>query len=35
MKAILARYRWRSSGYYEVINADDPVINKALETIRK
>ncbi len=35
LKALLARYRWRSSGYYEVINADDPVIKKALETIRK
>ncbi|MGQ0739546.1 MAG: S41 family peptidase [Bacteroidota bacterium] len=35
MKGLLARYRWRSSGFYEVINADDPVIKKALETITK
>lgn len=33
MKGLLARYKWRSNGYYQVINADDPVIKKALETI--
>lgn len=35
MKGILARYKWRNQGYYEVINTDDPVIKKALETISK
>jgi carboxyl-terminal processing protease len=33
MKAILARYRWRNTGYFEVLNANDPFIRKALETI--
>lgn len=35
MKGMLARYKWRNSGYYEVINAGDPVIQKALETVVK
>jgi len=35
LKAMLARYRWRNSGYYEVVNASDPAIQKAMETIGK
>jgi carboxyl-terminal processing protease len=35
LKGILARYRWRNSGFYQVINTDDPVIKKALEIIEK
>jgi len=35
MKGQLARYKWRSSGFYEVINADDLFIKKALETMGK
>lgn len=35
LKGMLARYRWRNSGFFEVINADDVVIRKALETITK
>ncbi len=31
LKALLARYRWRSEGFYQVMNHDDPVIKKALE----
>lgn len=34
LKAMLARYKWRRSGYYEVLNAGDLVIKKALEKIR-
>ena len=35
IKAQLARYKWRSKGYYEVVNGDDPAIKKALEILEK
>jgi len=35
LKALMARQVWRTEGYYEVSNAYDPVVNKALEVIRK
>jgi len=35
IKVWMARQIWRMEGYYEVSNADDPVIKKALEVIRK
>lgn len=35
LKALLARYRWRNSGSYQVLNADDPVIQKALAIIAR
>jgi carboxyl-terminal processing protease len=35
LKALLARYRWRSEGYYQVLNHDDPVIRKSLEILSK
>lgn len=35
LEAYLGRFRWRSSGYYEVLNQDDAVITKALEQIKK
>jgi len=34
LKAMLARQIWRTQGYYEVSNAYDPAVNKALETIK-
>ncbi len=34
IKAQLARFRWRVPGYYEVINASDPVIRKAMEVLQ-
>jgi carboxyl-terminal processing protease len=34
IKSLLARQIWRTEGFYEVINATDPVILKAEETIR-
>ena len=34
IKAQLARYKWRSKGYYEVVNGDDPAIKKALEVLK-
>jgi carboxyl-terminal processing protease len=30
IKAYLARYKWRNEGFYEVLNSNDPVIEKAL-----
>ncbi len=35
LKALLARYRWRNSGFYEVLNNEDPTIKKALEVLAK
>jgi len=34
IKAMIARQIWRQEGYYEVINAYDPAVNKALEVIK-
>jgi carboxyl-terminal processing protease len=34
IKALLARQIWRTQGYYEVSNAYDPAVNKALEVIK-
>jgi carboxyl-terminal processing protease len=33
--ANLARYRWRSTGFYQVLNHDDPAFVKALEIVKK
>ncbi|MBN9380719.1 MAG: S41 family peptidase [Chitinophagaceae bacterium] len=33
IKALMARQIWRTEGYYEVSNAYDPVVKKALETM--
>jgi carboxyl-terminal processing protease len=35
LKAMLARYKWRIAGLYEVLNADDVMVKKALEVIGK
>jgi len=35
LKALMARQIWRTEGYYQVSNAYDPVISKALEVIKK
>ena len=35
LKALLARYKWRNSGFYQVLNYDDGVIKKAVEIIAK
>ena len=34
-KSQLARFKWRSKGFYEVVNSDDPAIKKALEVLEK
>ena len=33
LKALLARYRWRNNGFYQVLNTGDVMVNKALEVI--
>ena len=33
LKALLARYRWRNNGLYQVLNTGDVMVNKALEII--
>lgn len=35
LKAYLAKYKWRNEGFYELLNANDEVIKKALETIKE
>lgn len=34
IKAYLARFRWRTQGFYEVSNADDPIVTKAIQTLK-
>jgi carboxyl-terminal processing protease len=34
LKSLFARQIWRNEGFYEVANADDPVIRKAAEVIK-
>jgi carboxyl-terminal processing protease len=33
--ALLARQQWRSNGFYEVLNANDAVVKKAMEVVGK
>lgn len=35
LEAYLARFKWRNTGFYQVLNADDPVIQKAVELLNK
>ncbi|MBC7874152.1 MAG: S41 family peptidase [Ferruginibacter sp.] len=35
LKALLARYKWRNSGFYQVLNNEDHVIKKAIEIVSK
>lgn len=35
LEAYLARFRWRNSGFYQVLNNEDTVISKALEQLKK
>jgi carboxyl-terminal processing protease len=35
LKSMLARQIWRSEGYYEVVNAHDPAMQKAIEVTEK
>ncbi len=34
LKALLARYRWRNTGFYQVLNNDDAMVKKAVESLR-
>ncbi len=35
LKALLARFKWRNTGFYQVLNNDDMAVKKALESIAK
>jgi carboxyl-terminal processing protease len=35
LEAYLARFRWRSNGYYRVLNDEDAVITKAMQQLSK
>jgi carboxyl-terminal processing protease len=35
LEAYLARFKWRNAGYFQVLNNDDAVVNKALEELKK
>jgi carboxyl-terminal processing protease len=35
LKALLARYKWRNTGFYQVLNNEDHVIKKAMEIVSK
>ena len=35
LEAFLARFKWRSSGFYHVLNDQDAVITKAMEVMKK
>ncbi len=35
MKALIARFRWRNEGYYRVLNAEDEVVKKGMEEVRR
>lgn len=35
LEAYLARFKWRSNGYYQALNSDDIVFKKAVETVKK
>ncbi|WP_341843303.1 S41 family peptidase [Chitinophaga caseinilytica] len=35
IKALLARQRWRTEGFYEVANAGDPAITRAVQELQK
>ena len=35
LEAYLARFRWRNSGYYQVLNSEDTVFTKAFEQVKK
>jgi carboxyl-terminal processing protease len=35
MKGLLARYKWRNPGLYQVLNINDPLVNTALQQVEK
>jgi carboxyl-terminal processing protease len=35
LEAYLARFRWRSNGFFQVLNDEDAVIKKAIEVLKK
>ena len=35
LKALLARYKWRNTGFYQVLNSNDPAVKKALDILKR
>jgi carboxyl-terminal processing protease len=35
VKSLLARQQWRNEGFFEVVNRDDKMIQKAMEEVKK
>jgi carboxyl-terminal processing protease len=35
LKALLARFKWRNAGFYQVLNRNDVAIQKALDVVKK
>ncbi|MBL7740538.1 MAG: S41 family peptidase [Chitinophagaceae bacterium] len=35
LEAYLARFRWRNTGFYQVLNNEDPAVKKAMEELKK
>jgi carboxyl-terminal processing protease len=35
LKALLARFKWRNQGFFEVLNSDDPAIMEATKELKK
>jgi carboxyl-terminal processing protease len=35
IKAYLARFKWRTQGFYQVLNRNDKIVNSAIETLQK
>ena len=35
LKALLARFRWRNTGFYQVLNSEDNMVSKAVEVLTK
>ncbi|HEX7846098.1 MAG TPA: S41 family peptidase [Chitinophagaceae bacterium] len=35
LKALLARYKWRNPGFFQVLNVDDAMVKKSLEVMAK
>lgn len=35
LKALLARYKWRNAGFYQVLNSNDAMVKKAMDITSK
>ncbi len=35
LKAVLARFKWRNTGFYQVLNSEDNAVQKSIEVLKK